>query len=219
MDIPLSEPSAFSVALASATRITDSFDLPLCAVSTNWKDFTPDYEATFLAGLASVLHLFSGRFRSCVVSGEFPYGIEPLGWGSNSSTNHLLGHRAFPLETTGIGLTRLDRAVPIVSNAVIAANLRVCWEGPMTGRNCGECFKCVRTALIFLALGVERTEALGPASLERLEALLPLKGKEATALKNVLEHPRALPEQYRSTLEAAVAGASRSSEVDPKAVN
>jgi hypothetical protein len=30
----------------------------------------------------------------------------------------------------------------------------VCWEGPDQGRNCGECRKCVRTQLAFMAVGV-----------------------------------------------------------------
>jgi hypothetical protein len=33
----------------------------------------------------------------------------------------------------------------------IAARLRVCWQGPQTGANCGRCEKCVRTKLNFAA--------------------------------------------------------------------
>jgi hypothetical protein len=208
MDIPIEEPSAFAVALASAKRITGSFGIPLCAVSTNWKLFSPDYEATFLAGLASVLHLFSGGFRSCVVSSEDPYGQEIVGWGSHSSTNHLLGHASFPLSTTGLGLARTEKAAAIASDTAITRNLRVCWAGPMNGRNCGECEKCVRTALIFLALGVSQIEAMEPVSLEKLDRLSVANAVQLAYLVDILRYPGVLPEPYRSKLEAVVSAES-----------
>ena len=209
MDIPLDKPSAFAFALASANRITDSFDMPLCAVSTNWKSFSPDYEATFLAGLASVLHLFSGRFRSCVVSNDDPYGKELLGWGSTSSTNHLLGHTSFPLSTTGYGLSRTEKAAAIASNTAVTRNLRVCHAGPMTGRNCGECEKCIRTALNFLAVGVDRIEAIEPITLEKLDRLFVDKFVKVKQVVDILKYPGPLPEAYRSKLENAVSAESQ----------
>lgn len=204
MDIPLKESSAFAFALASAKRITDSFGVPLCAVSTNWKAFSPDYEATFLAGLASVLHLFAGHFRSCVVSSEDPYGKEVVRWGSNSSTNHLLGHTSFPLWTTGHSFSRTEKAAAIASNAVVTRNLRVCWQGPMNGKNCGECEKCIRTALNFLAVGADRIEAIEPVTLEKLDRLFAAGVVRVKQLEDVLQFPGPLPEPYRSKLEAAI---------------
>lgn len=209
MDIPLEEPSAFAFALASANRITDSFGIPLCAVSTNWKVFTPDYEATFVAGLASVLHLFSGRFRSCVVSSEDPYGKELPSWGSNSSTNHLLGHASFPLWTTGLGLGRTEKTAAIASNTAITRDLRVCWQGPMNSRNCGECEKCIRTALNFLAVGVDRIKAMEPVSLEKLGGLSVANAVQLAYLVDILQFPGSLPESYRSKLEAVVSAESQ----------
>ena len=209
MDIPLDESDAFAVALASARRITDSFGVPLCAVSTNWKLFCPDYEATFLTGLASVLHLFSGRFRSCVVSNDDPYGKELVGWGSTSSTNRLLGHASFALVTTGYGLSRTEKAAALAGYDAVTENLRVCWEGPMTGRNCGECEKCIRTALNFLAVGLDRVASIGPLTFEKLGKLSVAKVAKVKQLVDVLQYPGQLPEEYRSKLEAVVARESK----------
>jgi hypothetical protein len=209
MDIPLDKPSAFAFALASANRITDSFGIPLCAVSTNWRLFSPDYEATFFAGLASVLHLFSGRYRSCVISSEAPYRQEVLGWGSSSSTNYLLGHTSFPISTTGLGLGRTEKAAAIASNTAITRDLRVCHAGPMNGRNCGECEKCIRTALNFLSVGVPRIEALEPVSLEKLDGLSVANAAQLDNLVDILGYPGVLPEAYRSKLEAVVSAESQ----------
>ena len=204
MDIPEHEPSAFASALDSARRITNSFGVPLCGVSTNWKMFCPDYEITFLAGMASVLHLFSGRFRSCIVSSGEPYGHETVVWGSHSSIDYLLGHTSFPLCTAGFGLSRTQKASAVASYPVITRNLRVCWAGPMTGKNCGECEKCVRTALNFLALGIPRIEAMEPVTLEKLDKITLSNAVQAANLDDILEYPGPLPESYRSKLEAIV---------------
>jgi hypothetical protein len=64
-----------------------------------------------------------------------------------------IGGADFEILTEGGRYTRTDRVNFISSTPDVAASLRVCWEGTMTGRNCGRCEKCIRTKLNFMAAG------------------------------------------------------------------
>ncbi len=155
-DIPLENDAAFRAAETSARAILSFARVPLVSVRTNWKSaLCGDWEAEFGAGLASCLHQFSGIITHGVIGADEDYGNLSLPWGSNPVTNHFLSGGAFTLWTEGGGFTRTQRVGFLARHPDIASRLRVCWEGPMTGRNCGTCEKCIRTKLNFMVSGFE----------------------------------------------------------------
>jgi hypothetical protein len=161
-DIPLERNDWADLAIVHAKNILGDFDVPLTIVRTNWKDFCVNWEMAFGFGVASVLHQFAGKFSTGVWSADEPYGGEVLPWGNHSTSNTLLFGQYFPIVATGGGWTRSEKVALIGASDSIRSNLRVCWAFPENKLNCGQCEKCVRTYLNFLATGHPVVPALGP---------------------------------------------------------
>jgi hypothetical protein len=174
-DIPLRDRSAFAVGERSARQSLDALGVPLSVVETDWRDvLCQDWEMEFVAGIAACLHQFTGVAGTAVLGADEDYAHIALPWGSNPVTNPLLSGGDLTLHTEGGGFGRTERIALVSESPDVVAGLRVCWEGPMTGRNCGDCEKCLRTRLGFLACGKEATCFDGPL---RLRSLLRMKAR------------------------------------------
>jgi hypothetical protein len=153
-DIPLAQTEAFRIARNAAAGMMEKLDLPLCVLRTNWKKVAcGNWDTEFGAGMASCLHQFTGAATHGVLGADEDYAHLSLPWGSNPITNTFLSGGGFAIHTEGGGLTRTERLGFICKTPEVARRLRVCWEGPVTGGNCGVCEKCIRTKMNFLANG------------------------------------------------------------------
>jgi hypothetical protein len=161
-DIPVGDATGMARVAARARAIVDGFDIPVVTVRTNWREFNPHWEMTFGAGVTSVLHHFREHAGIGLIAADEPYTMEVRPWGSNSTTNHLLGGDNFRVRTDGLGVTRTEKCAVIGQYEVVRKHLRVCWAGPVPDENCGCCEKCVRTKLNFVAAGIGEIPALGP---------------------------------------------------------
>ncbi len=151
-DIPLHKQQAFDRARESVLGMTKSFGIPLTTVRTNFREaVAKNWAMEYFVGVAACLHQFQGLANVAVVGASEDY--KQLVWpcASNPVTNHLLSGGGFQLHTEGSGFTRTERVRLICDYPEIASKVRVCWEGPVTGANCGRCEKCIRTQLNFLA--------------------------------------------------------------------
>jgi len=153
-EIPLNKSDAFGLAVRNARAVLGKLGVPLSTVRTNWRwQVCSDWEAEFGACLASSLHQFSSVASVGVIAADEDYSHLEFPWGSNPITNPMLSGADFEILTEGGRYTRTDRVNFISSTPDVATSLRVCWEGTMTGRNCGRCEKCIRTKLNFMAAG------------------------------------------------------------------
>jgi len=151
-DIPLSAPDAFAAATDRARQMLAPLDVPLVTVATNLRQHVHDWEMEYAPALAAALNLFP-QSTGLVASGE-DYGSIEVPWGGNPVTNPLLSGR-MRVVTDGTGFTRTEKVALVARYPHTRDLLRVCWEGPLTGRNCGRCEKCKRTYLNFMATGAE----------------------------------------------------------------
>lgn len=153
-EIPLDKSDAFALAARNARAVLGKLGVPLSTVRTNWRrQVCSDWEAEFGACLASSLHQFSSVAPVGVIAADEDYSHLEFPWGSNPITNPMLSGADFEILTEGGRYTRTDRVKFLSNTPDVAASLRVCWEGVMTGRNCGRCEKCIRTKLNFMAAG------------------------------------------------------------------
>ena len=153
-DIPLREQLAFDHARDRIAAMASPLGIPLSVVETNWRDVLGrDWGMDCQATLASCLMQFRGlaNVGICGAAEDYANIIVPLG--CNPVTNHLLSGGGFDIVTEGGCVTRTERVRFLCDYPEIASNLRVCWEGPFTGGNCGHCEKCIRTKLNFMAVG------------------------------------------------------------------
>lgn len=168
-DVGLDEDEAFARARTSAAAITDELGVPLTTIRTNWKEVAAtDWQMTFGSATAAILHLFADRAGTAIMAADNTYDRLTLPWGSNPITSPMLSSGRMALTWTGGRLRRTEKAAVVGDVPSVRRHLRVCWEGPDHGRNCGRCEKCVRTKLNLLAAGVGEIEALGPLDLDLL---------------------------------------------------
>ncbi len=160
-DIRLDRLAAFARAAEIGGNILKGYDVPLTTVRTNWRELRAPWEQSFMFGVASVLQQFSGTVSRGVIAADQAYAGEVLGWGSNSVTNPLVGNSGFPIDFTGAGYTRTNKARALRGEHSVLENLRVCYQNPDNAFNCGRCEKCVRTKLNFMVSGAASIPALG----------------------------------------------------------
>jgi hypothetical protein len=155
-DIPLHERRAFEHAHRGIADVTSKLGIPLATVRTNWRELlSRNWNMEYHIALTACLFQFRGLANVGVSGACEDYGHLVLPWGSNPVTNNLLSAGGFDLHTEGGGFTRTQRVRLICDYPDVAAKLRVCWEGAITGGNCGHCEKCIRTKLNFMANGFE----------------------------------------------------------------
>jgi hypothetical protein len=147
-----------------------TLDVPLGCIRTDWRRIGRFWENEFGAGLAACLSLYAGVATVGLFGSDEDYGHVVVPWGSNPVTNPLLSAGDFQVVTDGGGYTRTEKVALIARYGDVSSRLRVCWEGPQTGANCGKCEKCLRTRLNFLAVGKNPPAGLGgpPSLLEML---------------------------------------------------
>lgn len=157
-DVPLNATEAFEIARENAEASLAEVGLPLCVVRTDWREaMVKRWQMEFGSGLFACLHNFTGLANYGVMGSDEDYAHLEVPWGSNPVTNPMLCGGAFTLQAECAAMTRTERVALIARYPKLASRLRVCWQGPMSGSNCGKCEKCLRTQLNFLALGVEPT--------------------------------------------------------------
>ncbi|GHA12176.1 hypothetical protein GCM10007989_03260 [Devosia pacifica] len=155
LDIPLSSTHAFASAAKSARTALKTLDVPLATVTTNWREqLCHNWRMEHMAGVVASLNQFHGLADVAVVGSDEGYDEIDIPWGSNYVTNPLLSG-AMQLRTEGGAKTRTERLAFVAANSELADKIRVCWENPDTGGNCGVCEKCVSTQLNYLAAGIE----------------------------------------------------------------
>jgi hypothetical protein len=113
----------------------------------------------------------------------------------------------FRIKMVGYGAGRTAKVAAIAAAGDLASHLRVCWEGPVTGGNCGHCEKCVRTKLNFLAAGAQPPGVLGAAP-DPAEVIA-LKAKTLSSIRMLLDVREAgrsggLPPALRWALDLCV---------------
>ena len=99
----------------------------------------------------------------------------PVPIGSHPSVDHLFSSQRIQIVHDGSRFTRLEKVRELATWPTGVAALRVCPEGSQEQPNCGRCEKCLRTRLELLAVGIEKTEALGPSltPIEQWDAAVP----------------------------------------------
>jgi hypothetical protein len=190
-DIALTQSEAFEVAQSNARAMTRLMGVPLSIVRTNFASVGSQWTHAFGAALAACLHLFAELCDTAVMGTDEDYAHFVLPWGSNPVTNHFLSSAGMILVSEGGGFTRTEKVGLIARNQEAAEHLRVCWQGPRTGRNCGACEKCVRTKLNFLAAGAEVPKCLGPTpSFSQILGLRVQNRTQLSYLTDILEQSR-----------------------------
>lgn len=151
-DIPLEDEAAFADAEKRGRATLDSIGIGLESVRTNLREHLRTcWEHSFLCALVATLGHFKKVAGTCIVGSGVPYDYLVIPWGSSPVTDHLLNAGDLAVMHDGASHSRTEKVAEIAEWSEGVANLRVCWQGPKKGENCGRCEKCIRTKFNFLA--------------------------------------------------------------------
>ncbi|MDY6896134.1 MAG: hypothetical protein SVO01_12090, partial [Thermotogota bacterium] len=110
-----------------------------------------NWEFSHAAALVSTLHPYKAIVNTCIVGSTDAYDALVIPWGSSPITDYLLSSNSFIVLHDGASYDRGQKIFEIRKWETGKNNLRICWQGKRKDKNCGECTKCLRTALHFLA--------------------------------------------------------------------
>jgi len=152
-DVPVDKNKEYDLLMERISPIYEQYD---CLRFKVWTDLKikskQDWEMSFSTQLASCLHLFSEHFTQAFIGSSESYKDFILPWGSTPSTDFLLSGSNMEIIHDGAGYTRTEKVERIAKNDIAKNRLKVCWEKGFE-ENCGDCEKCYRTRLNFLAIG------------------------------------------------------------------
>jgi hypothetical protein len=156
-DVRLDAPQQLEALMTRTKPLLDQLKLELLIIRTNLREVgLQDWEDSFMSQLACCLHNYSHDFRFAIVGSSEPYNTLALPWGSNPATDYLLSGNGMRLVHDGAGYSRTEKVAQIAADKTAMEAVKVCWEGQDASKNCGQCEKCIRTQLNFLAVGVSR---------------------------------------------------------------
>ena len=170
-DVPLCDRAQFAAVWARTDRLLGSLGIEPLYVVTNLRELPGNWAYTHGAGIAAALCWLAGRFRAGVIAGTAPLSMLQWPVGSHALTDPLLGSRGFPIVHDGVEFHREEKARVVAQWPQAMEELRVCWVSQQRDRNCGKCYKCIRTKLGFMANGLPLPATLNPApSLDEIRA-------------------------------------------------
>jgi hypothetical protein len=210
-DVPLHKPTDFEALKSRVVPLLNSLSLRLNTVRTNLKELAlQNWEDSFAAQLASCLHNFSHESRYGLIASSEPYSDLVLPWGSNPCTDHLLSGCDMQTVHDGAGYSRTEKVALIATNPTAASVLKVCWVGEDTHRNCGECEKCIRTQLNFLAVGCSNPPCFdAPLRIEGIWKIRPVNAAQRKELESIVSYAKArnISGEWLAALENTLATA------------
>lgn len=206
-DIPLHDEEGFSAAADGARDTLGPLGVRLITVRTNWRElFAPQWTLMFGAGIASVLHHLESFGEFGFIALDQTHRTQRHPWGSNAFLNPMFSSSKFRIECFGASVSRQQKIIFLSNYVSSMKNLRVCWQqGPLSGRNCGRCEKCIRTGLGMMAAGIPPLNGLGEFSPEDISEIDVPSEVALELLEALLESP--LPTKYKEALDATVARA------------
>ena len=159
-DVPLYDRDQFGSVLRKCRRLLRSIGMESLFMATNIREQPINWKDLHGTALAASLSVLAGRFTTGIIASTFPVRrIHP--YGSHPLMDPFLGSDGFPIVHDGAECGREEKMRLLAEWPQAMADLRVCWEGRQRDRNCGRCYKCVRTKLCFMVSGLPIPPSLG----------------------------------------------------------
>ena len=157
-DYPSIEAMGFKELSRSVQSICNTVGMSLVEVEISIRNHKVQWG--MLHGLCLVMcqRFHSSVFGKGAIAADFTALQEvAMGpWGNSEGIIKPLSTPNFPIEHMGKSTFRSDKLKAIVdTHPALVREISVCYTNKDTGKNCGECRKCVRTMLALYALGID----------------------------------------------------------------
>ena len=154
-DIPLENTAHLDKSIALARRVADRFGKKLVCIRTNMRSFTDRfvpwhiYLDSLMQSPALLLQKkFSRMYLASALTADNlrRYGPDPR-------VPEMWSSSTLQVVYDFLEVDRLEKTARVVQEPFALQNLRVCWQNPVEGLNCGVCEKCLRTMVNLQAVG------------------------------------------------------------------
>jgi hypothetical protein len=191
-DIPLQAREAWAVASATASATFNDIQAPLALVRTNWRaEVCTEWEMEFATGMLACLRQWDEDVGTLLYGSDEEYSRLTMPWGSHPLVTLLLASQDSAVVYDGGGMSRCQKVAAISRWKAGYDNLRVCWQGEMTGQNCGRCEKCIRTKLNVIASGVEPPASLpGRPEVREVLGIRKMNAVQEALLQEIVDEAR-----------------------------
>lgn len=190
--IPLENQAKFDASFALAKEALDSLGLEAHPLRTNIREVVrTHWSHVYEVAMVSALRFFKPMARSCLINAPKPYDDLLFPRGSNPITDPLLSSDSFRVLHDGSRYDRIEKTAMFLPWKEGVSTLRVCWAGSQIGANCGVCEECLRTKLVFLALGEPIPASFGePPTPGRILSMDPIDRAGIAEFRSILAHCR-----------------------------
>lgn len=155
LDIILTDQITFDNTFKKAKKTLRDINLNILPIQTNYRDIaTAPWKHSYGCALVAALNNFKQLAGTCIIGSSETYDRPVIPSGSSPISDHLLSSGGFKVMYDGASYGRTEKVKAISMWKIAVENLHVCWEKGFEGENCGECEKCIRTKLNFLAAGL-----------------------------------------------------------------
>lgn len=212
-DMPLDAADGFGRLRGHGEAIARNIGVDFFVVRTNWREIAPNWQMSFGAGLAAVLHQFSDEHGTGLIASEEAYDNAFTIWGNSFWNDRFFSRGDFRIESDGGAYDRIDRIAALAARPAILSELSVCWAGPRSGENCGLCPKCVLTKLNFTICGIREPwpfpQALAPDQVVAMPVKTQWQARFLAIIERRLQalpgHDPVLLDAVRSRIARAIA--------------
>ena len=151
-DIAIADEDHFAQAVTQCRASLTDTGVTLVRAASNFRHVSKvKWDFAYGAAVASLLTAFKNKVGAGLIASSHPYGLLRRS-GASPVTDHFFGSDSFRVRHDGASHTRTQKADVVGRWHAGRDRLRVCWEDG-SDKNCGECEKCIRTSLNFLACG------------------------------------------------------------------
>lgn len=141
--------SMYAQLRADAASMLASLGLPHVEIETNFRTLPSLWLHSHGTQLASGLALFGRRFGGALIPNSLPANQLATLWGSHPYSDPMTSSDRFRIVDDGAAVARWEKIDALANWPEAMAGLRVCFGVSGKVGNCGECEKCIRTALAF----------------------------------------------------------------------
>lgn len=163
-DTPLDRPEEFKIHADNARTMCESMGVDFLTVETNFRDYYNDWEQEHFNLIVSALYFFEKYPYKITASSLCVLPVSYKMWSSNPITDLMLSCNSANVISDDVAYDRVMKANVVKNWKLATKKMRVCWAGADKSKNCGECEKCIRTMLNFIACGIDTPLEMFPAN-------------------------------------------------------
>lgn len=154
-DIPLDDTAHMEKSIDLVKRVADRFGKRLVTIRTNMRSFTDRFVPWYIYldhMMQSPAHLLKREFNRMYLASALT-SANLLRYGLDPTVTDLWSSSTLQVVYDCLEVDRLQKTARVAEEQFALENLRVCWQNPVEGLNCGMCEKCLRTMVNLEAAG------------------------------------------------------------------